>query len=88
MTGPEFNETAGMVSAEDLRRNCVLYFHPVNTYRMGPASDFAFVVDVTGKIRGTQSTHVVDASIMPVIPRANFNHPAPMLAERIAILTD
>ena len=39
LIGPELDETAGMVTAEDLRRNSLHYFHPVGTCKMGPASD-------------------------------------------------
>ncbi len=83
LIGDELDETAGMVTAEDLRRNSVHYFHPVGTCKMGPASDPASVVDATGKIHGVESLHVVDASIMPTVPRANTNLPTLMLAERI-----
>ena len=83
LIGPELDETASMVTAEDLRRNSVHYFHPVGTCKMGPASDPASVVDATGKIHGVEGLHVVDASIMPAVPRANTNLPTLMLAERI-----
>ncbi len=83
MIGPELDETAGMVTAEDLRRNNVHYFHPVDTCKMGLASDPASVVDATGKIHGVEGLHVVDASIMPIVPRATSNLPTLMLAERI-----
>ena len=83
LIGPELDETASMVTAEDLRRNSLHYFHPVGTCKMGPASDPASVVDATGKIHGVEGLHVVDASIMPTVPRANTNLPTLMLAERI-----
>ena len=83
LIGDELDETAGMVTAEDLRRNSVHYFHPVGTCKMGPASDPASVVDATGKVHGVEGLHVVDASIMPAVPRANTNLPTLMLAERI-----
>ena len=83
LIGDELDETAGMVTAEDLRCNSVHYFHPVGTCKMGPASDPASVVDATGKVHGVGGLHVVDASIMPTVPRANTNLPTLMLAERI-----
>ena len=83
LIGPELDETAGMVTAEDLRRNGLHYYHPVGTCKMGPASDPASVVDSTGKIHGVEGLHVVDASIMPTVPRANTNLPTLMVAERI-----
>jgi choline dehydrogenase len=51
---------------------------------MGPASDPSAVVDARGKIHGLDNAYVADASIMPVIPRANTNLPALVIGERIA----
>jgi choline dehydrogenase-like flavoprotein len=41
-------------------------------------------VDARGRVHGTGNLFVADASIMPVIPRANTNIPAVVVAERIA----
>jgi choline dehydrogenase len=67
-----------------VRANCLHYYHPVGTCRMGPASDRSAVVDSRGKIHGLDNAYVADASIMPVIPRANTNVPALVVGERIA----
>jgi choline dehydrogenase len=67
-----------------VRANCLHYFHPVGTCRMGPASDSTAVVDSQGRIHGLDNAYVADASIMPVIPRANTNLPALVIGERIA----
>jgi choline dehydrogenase-like flavoprotein len=67
-----------------VRQNCLHYFHPVGTCRMGPANDRAAVVDSRGRIHGLDNAYVADASIMPVIPRANTNIPALVIGERIA----
>ncbi len=83
LIGEEIAESAAMVSAEDLRRHSLHYFHPAGTCKMGPASDPEAVVDATGKVHGVEGLHVVDASIMPTVPRANTNLPTLMLAERI-----
>ncbi len=83
LIGPELDETASMVTAEDLRRNSLHYFHPVGTCKIGPASDPFAVVDPTGRVHGIEGLFVVDASIMPAVPRANTNLPTLMLAERI-----
>ena len=83
LIGKELDETAGMVTAEDLRRNSLHYFHPVGTCKMGPGSDPAAVVDPMGRVRGAEGLYVADASIMPVVPRANTNLPTLMAAERI-----
>ena len=79
----ELSETAGMITAEDLRRNSLHYFHPVGTCKMAPDSDPAAVVDPKGRVHGAEGLFVVDASIMPVVPRANTNLPTLMIAERI-----
>ena len=67
-----------------VRSNCLHYCHPVGTCRMGPASDRFTVVDARGRIHGLDNAYVADASIMPVIPRANTNLPALVVGERIA----
>jgi choline dehydrogenase len=67
-----------------VRANCLHYYHPVGTCRMGPASDRAAVVDLRGRIHGLDNAYVADASIMPIIPRANTNIPALVVGERIA----
>ena len=67
-----------------VRANCLHYFHPVGTCRMGPASDSTAVVDSQGRIHGLDNAYVADVSIMPVIPRANTNLPALVIGERIA----
>jgi choline dehydrogenase-like flavoprotein len=51
---------------------------------MGPDSDRTAVVDARGKVHGLDNLYVADASIMPVIPRANTNIPALVVGERIA----
>ena len=51
---------------------------------MGLANDPMAVVDNQGKVYGTDNVYVADASIMPVIPRANTALPTLMLAEKIA----
>ena len=60
------------------------YSHQAGTCRMGPASDRFSVVDSRGRIHGLDNAYVADASIMPVIPRANTNIPALVIGERIA----
>jgi choline dehydrogenase len=51
---------------------------------MGPESDSTAVVDARGKVYGVDNLYVADASIMPVVPRANTNIPALVVGERIA----
>ena len=84
LIGKELEETAKMVSVEDVRRNSAHYYHPVGTCKMGPESDPDAVVDARGKVYGVDNLYVADASIMPIVPRANTNLPALMVAERVA----
>jgi choline dehydrogenase len=81
-TGPE------SLSRDDLRafvHNSVgIYYHPACSCRMGPSSDATAVVDPTGKLHGLDSLYVCDASIFPLIMRANTNLPAVMVAEHLA----
>ena len=88
LIGLELEDTAGIVTTEDLRRNGRHYFHPVGTCKMGPDSDPAAVVDSMGRVRGAEGLYVADASIMPAVPRANTNLPTLMAAERIAAALD
>jgi choline dehydrogenase len=59
-------------------------FHPVGTARMGPAGDPGAVVDQHCRVRGVDGLRVVDASVMPDIPRANTNLTCIMIGERVA----
>jgi choline dehydrogenase-like flavoprotein len=44
------------------------------------------VVDSLGRVHGLEGLRVVDASIMPNIPRANTNLSAIMIGERVAAM--
>ena len=59
-------------------------FHPVGTARMGPDGDRMAVLDQRCRVRGVEGLRVVDASIMPGIPRANTNLTCIMIGERVA----
>ena len=58
--------------------------HSSGTCRMGPASDPMAVVDQNCRLHGLDNVWVADASVMPVVPRANTNATAIMIAERVA----
>lgn len=70
--------------AEHVRTNVAGTFHVSGTCRMGCAEDHNAVVDVAGLVRGIGGLRVIDASIMPSVPRGNTNIPTIMLAEKIA----
>jgi 5-(hydroxymethyl)furfural/furfural oxidase len=70
--------------AEHIRENVAGTFHPVGTCRMGAADDRHAVVDGAGRVRGISGLRVIDASIMPTVPRGNTNIPTIMVAEKIA----
>ncbi|WP_210495026.1 GMC family oxidoreductase [Microvirga antarctica] len=58
-------------------------WHACGTCRMGPSTDRDAVIDSgTARVRGVAGLSVVDASIMPHIPRANTNLPVIMVAEK------
>ena len=56
--------------------------HTCGTCRMGPESDPNAVVDQWCRVHGVDGLRVIDASVMPEIPRANTNATAIMIAER------
>ncbi|RYY27154.1 MAG: glucose dehydrogenase [Sphingomonadales bacterium] len=60
-------------------------WHPSGTCKMGAASDrYAVTSPDDGRVHGVDGLRVVDASLMPTIPRANLNIPVIMIAERMA----
>ena len=63
---------------------CTDVFHIAGTCRMGAEADPRSVVDSDCRVIGVDGLRVVDASIMPEIPRANTHLTTVMIAERIA----
>jgi choline dehydrogenase len=71
--------TPGSVDAERYVRETVRnYFHPAATCALGK------VVDAECRVLGIESLRVVDASVMPTLPRANTNLTTAAIAEKIA----
>jgi len=67
-----------------IRETMQTIYHPVGTCRMG--ADATSVVDTELRVRGVQGLRVVDASVMPTVPRGNTNAPTIAVAERAADL--
>jgi 5-(hydroxymethyl)furfural/furfural oxidase len=70
--------------ADHIRHNVAGTFHPVGTCRMGASGDRDAVTDPAGRVHGIGGLRVIDASIMPTIPRGNTNIPTIMVAEKLA----
>ena len=67
-----------------IARSVSIAGHTSGTCKMGPANDEMAVVDQYCRVRGVENLRVIDASVMPTIPRANTNATAIMIAERAA----
>jgi choline dehydrogenase len=71
-------------SEDDLRehvaRTTFAVYHPVGTCAMGS------VVDDELRVQGVEGLRVVDASVMPTVPRGNTNAPTIAVAERASDL--
>ena len=69
---------------EHVRRHTQTLYHPVATCAMGTTEDS--VVDPELRVSGVDGLRVVDASVMPAVPRGNTNAPTVMIAEKAAEL--
>ncbi len=74
-----------------VRHDVTTIYHPVGTCAMSgrsqlDASRIAGVVDTELRVHGVEALRVVDASVMPTVPRGNTNAPTIAIAERAADL--
>jgi len=69
---------------EHIRRDAQTLYHPVGTCKMG--TDDRAVVDPELRVHGIEGLRVVDASIMPTIPRGHTHASTVMVAEKAADL--
>lgn len=81
--------TEEMMSSDEalatyVRATVSTQFHPCGTARMGPAGDAMAVVDQHCRLRAVPNLRVVDASVMPTIPRANINLTCIMIGEHVS----
>lgn len=58
--------------------------HVTCTCRMGRRDDPLAVVDTEGRVYGVAGLRVIDASVMPSLPRANTNLATMMIAEKLS----
>jgi choline dehydrogenase-like flavoprotein len=63
-----------------LRRRSQTLYHPVGTCRLG--LDDGAVVDPELRVRGVERLRVIDASVIPRLPRGHTSWPTVMVAER------
>jgi choline dehydrogenase-like flavoprotein len=73
---PESDSDADLMDFIQRRTHTV--YHPVSTCSMGE------VVDSELRVLGVEGLRVVDASVMPSVPRGNTNAPVIMVAEKAA----
>jgi choline dehydrogenase len=65
-----------------VRRYSQTLYHPVGTCAMGVGA--GAVVDTECRVHGVDGLRVVDASVMPAVPRGNTNAPTIAIAEKAA----
>jgi choline dehydrogenase-like flavoprotein len=89
LTGKETPHTIADLAADDaldawMRSVVSDTQHPVGTCRMGAADDPRSVVDPDCRVLGLEGLRVIDASIMPEVPRANTHLTCVMIGEVMA----
>jgi choline dehydrogenase len=71
-------------AATHVRRYAETLYHPVGTCMMGNGDDA--VVDADLRVHGLEQLRVVDASVMPTIPRGHTHASTVMIAEKASDL--
>jgi choline dehydrogenase len=82
--GPHIRSDAELL--DYIRASVVTLYHPVGTCAMGGDSRWHSVLDPELRVRGVSGLRVVDASVMPSVPRGNTNAATIAIAERAADL--
>jgi choline dehydrogenase len=82
LVGPASRRDDDIVAS--IRANSQTTYHPVGSCKMG--IDELAVVDPQLWVRGVEGLRVVDASVMPAVPRGNTNAPTIAIAEKAADL--
>jgi 5-(hydroxymethyl)furfural/furfural oxidase len=82
---PACSDVTTYKALEDfIRKTATCVRHATCTCRMGAEDDPMALTDTQGQVRGVGGLRVVDASLFPVVPRADTNFPTLMTAEKIA----
>ncbi|HZE30406.1 MAG TPA: GMC family oxidoreductase N-terminal domain-containing protein [Actinoallomurus sp.] len=84
ISGGEAAPGEGIDVTDWIRHEVVTLYHPTSTCAMGGTD--ASVCDPELRVRGVDGLRVVDASVMPAVPRGNTNAPTIAIAERAADL--
>ena len=85
ITGRSIDEAMDDAATDDwLFDECSDAQHASGTCRMGSADDPRSVVDTECRVIGCTGLRVVDASVMPEVPRANTHLTTVAIAERMA----
>ncbi len=85
VTGISMEQTMEGATLDDwLHAECSDAQHASGTCRMGDAADPRAVVDPECRVIGVTGLRVVDASVMPEVPRANTHLTTVAIAERMA----
>jgi choline dehydrogenase len=67
-----------------VQRSATHYNHPSGTCRMGLADEPDAVVDGNGRVIGLEGLAIVDASIIPALPRVPINPTTVLIAEKLS----